>query len=229
MNRYFHPMNRLFPPKDEDDVRNMLFEQEDIRKFTFMKLFDCLVSMAQKYPQQYPELQNWMIEVDAINGSRFLVDKHLHKVIKITLPVLHYVAAYPTKETFADGVMVAYVFTTINTNFAQLYKKLYEINPRSTYILEEFPYTSPKYLEEQQKYWEQKLNDLSSTIFGHHIRKKYAFSLCGIVKETWFRIPHFVLSTMGVFGANRLFYDKLDIDSYKTNCKDCNKTIVNVR
>jgi hypothetical protein len=223
-------MDRFFRPEDENDIRGMLYETEQTREFMFMKLYDCLEDMARKYPQQYPELQNWKIEVHAVKGNWGVTNKTLNQVMDITLPVLHYVAVYPTGATFADGVMAAYVFATINHEVGQLYKKLYEIYPRSNYRKkEEIPYIDALYLETQQKYWEQKLGDLSPTIFGRHLRRKYAFSLFGIVKEMWFRIPHFFLSKVGLFGNNRLFYDKLDIDSYKTNCKDCNKTIVNVR
>jgi hypothetical protein len=229
MNRYFQPMDRFFRPEDEDDIRGMLADTEKTREFMFMKLYDCLEDMVRKYPQQYPELQNWKIEVHAVKGNSAVYDKNLNQVMDITLPVLHYVAVYPTGATFADGVMTAYVFATINHELGQLFKKLYEINPRSDYRKkEEMPYIDPLYLETQQKYWEQKLDDLSPTIFGPHLRRKYAFFLCGIVKEMWFHIPHFFLRTVGLFGNHRLAFDKLDIDSYKTNCKDCNKTIVHV-
>jgi hypothetical protein len=213
-------VHHYFRPKNQEALWSIVRGTYEARNQIFWKLFSCLEDMAQKYPMEYPELENWRIEVRRITNPDILM--------KMTLPVLRCVAAYPTKETFADGVMVAYVFITIYHEFTQLNKELSEIFPGNPWVVQESGYISLQDIKTEQRYWEQKLRDLSPTIFGRHLRRKYAFSLCGIVKETWFQIPFFVLSTAGLFGEHRLYQEDLDIDSYKTNCKSCNKTIGNV-
>jgi hypothetical protein len=207
-------------PKDKEALWSIVRGTYEARDQMFWKLRDCLKDMAHKYPLAYPELVDWSIKVHGLHNS--------HTEMKMTLPVLHCIAAYPTKEKFADGVMVAYVFITIYHKFTLLNQKLSEIFPANPWVVQESGYISLQDLKTQQRYWEQKLHDLSPTIFGRHLRRKYAFSLCGIVKETWFHIPFFVLSTAGLFGEHRLYQEDLDIDSYKTKCKTCNKRIGNV-
>jgi hypothetical protein len=147
------------------------------------------------------------------------------------LPVLREIRLFPNGNPFPDGVVVAYAFTTVYHNYAEILEKMREADPHHTsgwsIKMNGAGHIHPDEILPHKIYWAKQLDLLYPMILNQHMRRKYALGLCGIVKETWWGIPFALLSKMGAFEQHRLYDKELDIDSYRTNCDRCNKPIRN--
>jgi hypothetical protein len=219
-------------PNDVDGLSSSLDETNTVRSALFDKLYKCLLTMHAQYPNEYPRLITWKNTVDTIQNK--CLNKRLNmydaeiEEMQATLSVLDVIRLYPNGQPFPDAVMLAYVFITVYHEYAVLSEKLNTLQPENAKRLKLRlgGKNSAANLLLHKIYWKKELGKLNANIFGkisENARAKYAFGLCGVVKELWFQIPYAVLKPMGAFGNQRLLNDELDINSYKTKCAECNK------